>query len=161
MPLRRHRNVSTVACAFLLSLHLLAACASPAEMQPFSTDGCSLFPDRALVGKSDWCKCCLAHDLAYWRGGTAEERLDADRKLRACVSQASGDIALADLMYAGVRAGGGPYYLTPYRWGYGWHFGRSYRALSPEEEATASSLAREYLAKNPSLACPSDAPAQK
>ncbi len=140
--------------ALLLSLHLLGAFASPPEMQPFSTDGCSLFPDRALVGKSDWCKCCLAHDLAYWRGGTAEERLKADRDLKVCVSEATGNTALADLMYAGVRAGGGPYYFTPYRWGYGWHFGRSYEALSPEEEATASSLARAYLAKNPSLACP-------
>ena len=59
----------------------LAATVEAIEAKParFATDGCSLFPDRALVGSADWCDCCLAHDLAYWRGGTESQRLDADR----------------------------------------------------------------------------------
>ena len=64
----------------LLAAALLASCASlTTQPVPFTTDGCSLFPDRALVGRADWCDCCLAHDLAYWRGGTEEQRLTADR----------------------------------------------------------------------------------
>jgi hypothetical protein len=123
-------------------------------MHPFSTDGCSLFPDRSLVSKSDWCSCCLAHDLAYWRGGTVDERLKADQDLRSCVLTASRSAELADLMFAGVRAGGGPYFFTPYRWGYGWPFGRLYEPLSPAEEALASSLRSKYTSTNPVLACP-------
>lgn len=142
------------ALAFSLAL-LLSACAVTDAMQPFSTDGCSMFPDRTLIGEADWCRCCVAHDLAYWRGGTAEARLQADQALRSCVQRASGSEALADVMFAGVRAGGGPYYYTPYRWGYGWAYGRPYQALTAEEEKQAATLEREYLARHPELPCPS------
>lgn len=145
-----------VAMAILL-LALLSACASTKVMLPFSTDGCSLFPDRSLVSKSDWCNCCVAHDIAYWRGGTAEERLKADQGLKSCVFAASGSAELADLMFAGVRTGGGPYFFTPYRWGYGWSFGRLYQPLSATEEAQASSLLTKYIATNPALVCPNAA----
>lgn len=128
---------------------ILCACAanapspsSEARMQPFSTDGCSLFPDRALIGKADWRGCCVAHDHAYWRGGTVEARLLADQNLRACVHKATGNEALAELMYLGVRSGGGPYYFTSYRWAYGWPYGRGYTALTAEEAALADSLER-------------------
>lgn len=137
---------------------LLSGCASipPTDtLQQFSTDGCSRFPDRALIGNSDWCRCCVVHDLAYWRGGTSEARLNADLELKACIRKASGSEPLAELMFAGVRSGGGPYFYTPYRWGYGWPVGRPYKPLTPEEEALASSLEREYLAKDPLLSCPS------
>ena len=113
-----------------------------------------MFPDRSLINKSDWCSCCLAHDLAYWRGGTADERLKADQELKTCVFAASDNAELADLMLAGVRAGGGPYFFTSYRWGYGWPFGRLYEPLSTAEEAQASSLRALYISSNPALACP-------
>ena len=131
----------------------LGSCASPTAMQPFASDGCSLFPDRALAGSADWCGCCLAHDLAYWRGGSAEERLQADQALEHCVQAATGSPALAGAMLAGVRAGGGPYFLTPYRWGYGWPYGRLYQPLSDAEKARAASLRAAYVANNPALAC--------
>jgi hypothetical protein len=132
---------------------LLSACSSALAMEPFTTDGCSMFPDRALIGNADWCRCCLAHDLAYWRGGTDEERLNADRELQKCVREATGNAVLADAMFAGVRTGGGPYFVTPYRWGYGWKFGRLYTPLSDAEQAEASVLRAEYVARNPTLAC--------
>ena len=133
---------------------LFSACAPTHAIQPFATDGCSMFPDRSLLRKADWCTCCLAHDLAYWRGGTADERLKADQDLKDCVFAASGDAQLAELMHAGVRAGGGPYFLTPYRWGYGWPFGRMYEPLSADEEAQVSERRTQYLAANPGLVCP-------
>ncbi len=141
--------------ALLLAL-LLGACASaqaPAGLSPFSTDGCSLFPDRSLLSGVDWCRCCVAHDLVYWRGGTAEERLEADQALRACVLQATGNTALAELMYAGVRTGGGPYFYTRYRWAYGWPYGRGYEPLSPEERERAAALQANYLAAHPAPSC--------
>ena len=148
-------------CRKILTVVLaVAACAASAEPQqavsplPFSTDGCSLFPDRALIGNADWCSCCVKHDLAYWRGGTEEERLEADEALKSCVTAASGNAQLGALMFDGVRAGGGPYFFTPYRWGYGWPYGRMYRALSAQEDAQISELRARYLESNPGLACP-------
>jgi hypothetical protein len=32
-----------------------------------------------------------------------------------------------------VRIGGSPYLNTPFRWGYGWPFGRGYKALTAAE----------------------------
>lgn len=140
----------------LLAAVTLCACAAAQTVEslgPFTTDGCSMFPDRSALSKADWCSCCVVHDLAYWRGGTAQERLEADKGLQACVLRASGNAALADLMFAGVRSGGGPYFYTPYRWAYGWSYGRGYKPLSAEESALASSLKAQYLATNPSPVC--------
>ena len=123
-------------------------------MQPFTTDGCSHFPDRSKLDKSDWCECCIQHDFAYWRGGNAEARLQADQELSACVLRASGNKTLAELMFAGVRAGGGPDFYTSYRWGYGWKFGKGYMELTPEEIAQADKLEKEYRDKHPTLVCP-------
>ena len=145
--------------AIFLVLAALSGCAAAqpvATLQPFSTDGCSRFPDRAPSGHADWCQCCVVHDLAYWRGGTSEERLGADLALKACVRNASGSELLAEVMFAGVRAGGGPHLPTSYRWGYGWPAGRPYRQLTLGEEALAANFAREYLAANPALSCPKD-----
>ena len=38
-------------------------------------------PARFLRSGACWCRCCVAHDLVCWRGGTAEERLEADQAL--------------------------------------------------------------------------------
>jgi hypothetical protein len=120
--------------------------AAASELRPFTTDGCSLFPDRLASSGKDWCLCCVAHDRVYWRGGTAAERLKADQDLRACVASATGDSGLASVMYAGVRIGGGPYLPNWFRWGYGWTYGRFYRQLVPEESALADRLEAEYAA---------------
>src|SRR5215217_5470231 len=105
------RTVGSMAAACLILL-LFSGCAASETLKPFTTDGCSLFPDRSLIGKADWCSCCLAHDLSYWRGGDADARTAADNVLKACVLKATGDRKLADLMYVGVRTGGGPYHFT-------------------------------------------------
>lgn len=140
-----------VACIFVA---VLSACSASDTLQPFSTDGCSLFPDRAPIGRADWCHCCIVHDLAYWRGGTSEIRLHADEELKACVHKASGSAILAQVVFVGVRAGGGPYLPMSYRWGYGWPFGRPYKQLTLEEEDAAIRLERDYHAKNPLLSMP-------
>lgn len=131
----------------------LGGCTTGPSLQPFSTDGCSLFPDRAPLGQADWCGCCVAHDLAYWRGGSAAERLESDRVFRECVRVASRSPALAGAMYGAVRAGGVPWLPSPFRWGYGWDYGRLYRTLSLEEDAQANALRAAYLAKGTAAVC--------
>ena len=96
------------------------------------TDGCSLLPEGTPAKKDLWLTCCTDHDLAYWTGGTSDEREKADRELKECVSGA-GEPAIAQLMLAGVRVGGTPYLPTTFRWGYGWPWPRGYTALSDEE----------------------------
>ena len=90
--------------------------------------------------------------MAYWRGGTEEQREVADRELKRCVEAKTGDPALATLMYQGVRAGGSPYFINWYRWGYGWGIERQYQALTPQENATADLLLAEYQA-SPAAVC--------
>jgi len=106
--------------------------AHSADIVPFTSDGCSAFPNGTPKNKTLWLNCCIRHDLAYWKGGTYQERLDADLALERCVAVA-GEPKIAKLMLRGVRAGGSPHLPTPYRWGYGWPFGRAYRALTQDE----------------------------
>lgn len=122
------------------------ACSSDSALSPFSSDGCSLFPDASLINADDWCKCCFEHDLAYWRGGTYKERESADVRLKECVLANTNNKALATLMYEGVRFGGSPYFYNWYRWGYGWDYDRKYQGLTPQERQRADRLAEEYVA---------------
>lgn len=142
-----------VAGAIVGASLVLSGCASAPAPAPFTTDGCSLFPNRAPAGRADWCGCCVAHDLAYWRGGSAAERLESDRVFRECVRVASRSPALAGAMYGAVRAGGVPWLPSPFRWGYGWDYGRLYRTLSLEEDAQANALRAAYLAKGTAAVC--------
>jgi hypothetical protein len=79
--------------------------------------------------------------------------LSADKELSAWVLRVTGDKALAELMYAGVRSGGGPYFFTTYRWGYGWPYGRGYAELTKEETAEADRLEQKYREEHPVLVC--------
>ncbi len=133
---------------------LLTGCASTTTLRPFSTDGCSLYPDRSASTGQDWCVCCVAHDRAYWRGGTEDERRRADDALRACVQAQTGDDARAALMHSGVRLGGSALWPTWFRWGYGWGYGRAYRPLSPAEAAEADRLEAQYAAEVGFDQCP-------
>jgi len=101
-------------------------------LAPFTTDGCSDFPEGTLGHRDLWHTCCTAHDLHYWAGGTYAQRMQADLELRACV-QAVGEPAVAQLMLAGVRVGGSPWWPTRFRWGYGWPYGSGYSELTPAQ----------------------------
>lgn len=133
----------------VLGIALLSGCATAQELKEFSSDGCSLFPDGDRNDRKRWCACCLQHDIAYWRGGTEEERQRADEQLRACVVERTGNAVLAETMYLGVRAGGTPSTPTGYRWGYGWNYGRGYAPLTDKEIGQA----RETLSRSPLFSC--------
>jgi hypothetical protein len=127
-------SVMKRASPLLLLCLLIAVPVHAEDLLPFTSDGCSSFPDGTPEHTSLWLDCCIRHDLAYWKGGSYQERLDADLALEQCVA-AAGEPGIAKLMLQGVRAGGSPWLLTPYRWGYGWPFGRGYQALTPAERA--------------------------
>lgn len=105
----------------------------PDDLPPhhFTTDGCSLWPD------STWVSCCVEHDIAYWCGGTCEDRERADETLRDCVTADSAPAGMGTVMYVGVRAGALPWYPFPFRWGYGWDWPRSYDSAPPAGGAAA------------------------
>lgn len=126
----------------VLTLSIIG-CGKKNELSDFKSDGCSMFLDKSLINEEDWCLCCYEHDIAYWQGGTEEERRMADERLRDCVLKRTGNEDLADIMYEAVRFGGSPYFYNWYRWGYGWSFDRGYRPLSEREKA----LVRRKLSK--------------
>lgn len=129
-----------------LTLSLSSCCTVPsgitAKIQPFTTDGCSLFFNGTAKDRFKWCECCQVHDIAYWQGGDASHRKRADEELRDCVMLRTGDRSLAEIMYLGVRVGGHPIFPVRYRWGYGWPYGRGYAPLTESERL----LVQEELA---------------
>ena len=127
--------------------------ATASDLNEFTSDGCSLFPDGTLRDRTLWCNCCFNHDIAYWRGGSEDERKEADKALRACVLDRTGNKALAEMMYDGVRVGGSPVFPTWYRWGYGWKYGRGYKPLTGEEPKQVADMLDRYKKTRPSGYC--------
>ncbi|WP_440876672.1 hypothetical protein [Thalassotalea sp. PLHSN55] len=116
-------------------------------IKPFTSDGCSLFPDGTLVQNTLWLDCCTAHDLAYWQGGTAKMREIADQDLKHCVDKV-GQKHIAKLMLAGVRVGGTPYLPTQFRWGYGWPYLRGYQENSASDKVQIEQALKAYYQKH-------------
>ncbi len=156
LPTRLQRWLPTVwrvAGIVITAAFALSGCGQRDALKPFTSDGCSLFPDSALISSGDWCQCCFEHDIAYWRGGTAAEREAADRALQACVVAATNNEALATVMYNGVRVGGSPYFYNWYRWGYGWSYERKYQSLTAAERRRSDALLAEYRQSDPVPVC--------
>jgi hypothetical protein len=108
-------------------------------LAPFTSDGCSAFPDGTYDQNTLWLSCCEKHDFDYWQGGTYKQRLSSDRELKRCVSKV-GEPTIAALMLAGVRVGGTPYLPTSFRWGYGWSYPKFYGVLTAKEQEQVTRL---------------------
>lgn len=128
----------------LCGLCLLGHSAWAQELKPFSSDGCSSFPDGTLRQQQLWLSCCIVHDNAYWLGGTYEQRLEADKALRQCVSDI-GEPAIGLIMLAGVRVGGSPLFPTQFRWGYGWDYPRFYGPHTKAEKKAIHAMTQKSL----------------
>lgn len=103
-------------------------------LRPFKTDGCSsVSPDGTLGRPTLWQHCCVDHDIAYWKGGTLQEKNDADETLNQCVSEVFSGI-YGRAMQVAVYIGGSPRYHTGYAWGYGWNHIRGYHELSESDQ---------------------------
>ena len=92
----------------------------PRPPRPFHFDGCTLFPDT--IGKADFTRACLEHDIAYWYGGNADERKAVDQTFKSAVatSGVAGNL-LQWPMYGAVRLFGDTILLRPLNanWGFG------------------------------------------
>ncbi len=144
------RSVLAAATLVLLSVQSVAG----SDLRPFSSDGCTLFPDGTIKDRQKWCECCFQHDIAYWKGGTEDERKKADEALRDCVFSRTKDRTLAETMYRGVRAGGHPAFPNWYRWGYGWPYSRGwYKPLSDTEQQQVREKLDEYSLQHPAGYC--------
>jgi hypothetical protein len=70
--------------------------------RPFVFDGCTLFLDGFL--DSSFLSACLEHDIAYYYGGSKEERLMADRVFKEAIGQSGkAGMVFKYPMYWGVR----------------------------------------------------------
>ncbi|HSC67447.1 MAG TPA: helicase [Cellvibrio sp.] len=128
---------------FILLL-LMASYSSANTLSPFTTDGCSLWMDGTMQQPNLWRHCCVAHDLAYWLGGTQAKRKKADEDILECVMVAQGS-GMAKYMYTNIRWGGSPYWMNHYRWGYGWNYfdglwPRGYKEPTAEEQVQIDQL---------------------
>jgi hypothetical protein len=89
--------------------------------EEFAYDGCTFFVDSLML--SDFRGPCLRHDIAYWHGGTKEERREADKILREEMIQSGlcGKI-VAYPAYFAVRLFGDTFITKSVNanWGYGW-----------------------------------------
>lgn len=130
---------------FIMSALLLVSALLQADtLKPFTSDGCSAFPDGTVGQKNLWLQCCQRHDFDYWQGGTYQQRLASDQQLKKCVTEV-GEPTIAALMLAGVRVGGTPYLPTNFRWGYGWSYPRLYGELSIEELEQVAKLSAHLV----------------
>jgi len=128
-------------------LSLLGSCSQGSDqLKEFVSDGCSAFPDGTLENQQLWLSCCVAHDFDYWRGGDYEQRKQSDLNLQQCVADI-GQPQVAELMLAGVRVGGSPYWPTRFRWGYGWRYFKGYGKLTDAEAKLVQQKSRGYLNK--------------
>ncbi len=137
----------------IVAVYVPAGCASSSTIKDFTTDGCSLFPDGTIRERNMWFECCFDHDIAYWRGGTKEERKQADKALRICIKNKSDSSFLAWAMYIGVRFGGHPIFPAWYRWAYGWSYGRGYEPLTEEGQIEAQENLEKYFKENRQTCC--------
>ena len=118
------------------------------ELQPFVSDGCSVFPDGTPAQKDLWRSCCVDHDRVYWQGGTRRERMTADQALQECVAEV-GAPKVAALMKIGVWFGGTPYLPCHFRWGFGWPYPRGYKALTGAERLLVEKALAEESGEQP------------
>lgn len=128
----------------LLILLFFANNSQASELKPFATDGCSMWIDGTIEQPNLWRHCCVAHDLDYWQGGSEAQRKKSDENIQACVKAALGP-GMAKYMYSNVRWGGSPYWMSTYRWGYGWDYldglwPRGYKIPTAGEQAQIDRL---------------------
>lgn len=138
---------------FFMTLLLISSQINAETISDFKSDGCSHFPDGTLKQEALWCECCIAHDIAYWQGGTLKQKQAADQTLRDCVSHKTNNPLLADTMYYGVTLGGLPVYPVWYRWGFGWSYGRGFKPLSQTEQQQIAEKLQRYKASDQHRDC--------
>ena len=101
------------------------------KLKPFVSDGCPRLAKMISYPREDhWQLCCVEHDKAYWKGGSLEEKQQADSAFHSCVSE-RGSPDAARLMYYALRSVQKSSHVQT--WGYGWVIPHNTSAHTPEE----------------------------
>ncbi len=120
----------------LIVISIFFSLSALADINPFTTDGCSKFIDGPLTGKGyEWLHCCEEHDIKYWSGLGGEKAQDeADIELRQCVIEA-GFPGYGESIYRAVTAARpvNSRLKVSFRWGYAWDKVLGHRELTAEE----------------------------
>lgn len=100
-----------------------------------------------VLSKLSFTECCVEHDVAYWLGGTKEQKDKSDMQLKACMQNKLNpkfnkeiSVSVAQTYYLGVQAGGVNFMPNSFRWGYGWNYVRPYTELTSEELTQAETF---------------------
>lgn len=114
-------------------------------LRTFFSDGCSLSPNSFF--KVNFAQCCVEHDLAYWIGGTKEQKDLADNQFKMCLQHKlnkdyNGVIqtSVSETYFLGVQIGGVNFLPNSFRWGYGWNVIRPHGPLTDEEVGQAENM---------------------
>ncbi|MEY4615487.1 MAG: hypothetical protein RJB66_447 [Pseudomonadota bacterium] len=84
---------------------------TPRIIQNFTSDGCSVYKS---LSHANWEFCCVAHDFAYWKGGTQAEKRMADLKFHQCLKDRNATDVELETWFTAV------YEFGDDRWGSGW-----------------------------------------
>jgi hypothetical protein len=125
---KNHTALLSKIFASIFLMLLFFSCSTQKQIKPFTTDGCSCYPDGSKSNPKAWEHCCISHDSLYWKGGSRRDRKIADSILCDCVLK-SGYPKRSKRIYWGTRFGGSAWFPTPWRWGYGWKYGRGYKKM--------------------------------
>lgn len=157
MPANSHQQTIIRIALLMISINSVIA----GQLDDFSSDGCSQFPDGTFTQQDLWCSCCITHDIAYWQGGNRKQKKQSDQALRECVLQKTGNSMLANSMYYGVSLGGSPIFFTWYRWGYGWRYGRGYQSLNQYEKQMVFEKLQQYQLSMSHSSCDFEHPVKR
>lgn len=94
------------------------------KLLPFCTDGCSVVGNKTSTSYV----CCVHHDLAYWAGGSREDKYRADGRFYQCLLKTEGK-KVAETYAGAVALYGDPY------WGTDWLGRPRFKKLTKEEKA--------------------------
>jgi hypothetical protein len=101
------------------------------KLKPFVSDGCPRLGKMISYPREDhWQLCCVEHDKAYWKGGSLEQKQQADSAFHSCVSE-RGSADAARLMYYSLRSVQKASQVQ--NWGYGWVIPHNTSGHTPEE----------------------------
>jgi hypothetical protein len=110
----------TILSLFIYCALFAATGFSQGIQRTFIFDGCTGYKEGTRSEPTKWSHCCFAHDLRYWAGGTQEQRVNADLKIKKCVKETGAELH-ATIMLLGIRAGGlSPIKIRGKQWGNAW-----------------------------------------
>lgn len=127
------KSIAALAAAAIGAQGISAIAALPKPYADGCSGGMSAFYRHVLHKLPAWEGCCDTHDKAYEKGGTSDQRMIADGRLRDCVA-ATGHTVEAWAMWGAVKIGGQPFFPFGWRWGYGRDYSASwwYERTRPE-----------------------------